>query len=359
MKKVPFSEDEMTIVGQYLGPTASFFPAPPIYNTPIPVEDNLRAALSGEGYLWFPKSQDICNVESRINPDHIARAEIQDLGPVQPLEEKGGPDLFGVEWEFVPTVGGSMEKPGVPHLLDDANEWEEKVVWPDIDSFDWEGMAQLNAPFKNEKRVIGCTFQNGMFERLISFMGFENAIMALIDEEQREAVAALFDKLAAMYIHFIDKYREAIGVREVYFHDDWGSQRAPFFSLDTVMEMIVPAIRKISDWCHERGIIFQLHSCGKNEMLVPAMIAAGVDIWNGQEMNDKEMLYEKYGDQIMLGISAPALPEDAADEQIREAAAEFVAKHLKYPMMVAGFGVSQKMFEEIYRQSRIALCGQK
>ena len=181
--------------------------------------------------------------------------------------------------------------------------------------------------------------------------------MALIDEDQQDAVKELFDKLADMYIHFISKYREAIGVREVYFHDDWGSQRAPFFSVDTCIEMIVPAIRKIADWCHERDMIFQLHSCGKNELLVPAMIEAHVDIWWGQAMNDKAMLYEKYGDKIMLGIDVPPLPMDADHETIVKTAKEFVAKYTKYPAMAAAFMTPPGMMEEIYKQSRIALCG--
>ena len=357
MKKVPFSEDEMKILGTYVAPTESWFAPPSIYNTPITARENILAALRHEDYLWIPSLTDICNVQSRINPDHIARAEVQDLGPKQALEEKGGPDLFGVEWVFVPTVGGSMENPDNPHLLTDANEWKEKIVWPDIDSFDWEGMAKLNAPFRDQPRLIGCTFQNGMFERLISFMGFEGAVMALIDEDQQDAVHELFDKLADMYIHFIDKYRQAIDVHEVMFHDDWCSQRAPFFSVETCIEMIVPAIRKIADWCHEHDIVFQLHSCGKNELLVPAMIEAHVDLWWGQPMNDKAMLYEKYGDKIMLGIDVPPVPEDADHDTIVKVAADFVSKYTKYPALAAAFRAPQELMEEIYRQSRIALCG--
>ena len=357
MKKVPFSEDEMQVKGRFLGPTEAFFDPPKKLNTPCTVEENLRAALKGEDYLWMPNLTDICNVQSRINPDHIARAEIQDLGPKQPDEEKGGPDLFGVKWQYVPVAMGSMEVPGEPHLLDDANEWEEKVKWPDIDSFDWEGMAKLNAPFKEEERLIGCTFQNGLFERLISFMGFEEAVVALIDEEQQDAVKALMDKLADMYIHFIGKYREAINVREVLFHDDWGSQRAPFFSVDTCMEMIVPAMRKISDYCHENDMVFQLHSCGKNDLLVPAMVEAGVDLWWGQVMNDKDTLYEQFGDKIMLGMDVPPIPMDSDRELIEKTAKEFVAKYTKYPAMACAFMAPDGLMEEIYKQSRIALCG--
>lgn len=352
MAKIPYSDDELKIVGEHLNTTVSFTPFSPKYNTPISVAENMFLALENK-QLWMPTSSDIVNIESRVNLDHVARAEVRDLGPEQPLEEKGGPDMFGIEWIFVPTVGGSMVKPGAP-TLSDANEWYDKIKFPDVDAMDWASVAELNAPFRKENRIVGCCFQNGMFERLISFMDFEGAIVAMIDEDQKGAVHDLFDRLVELYKAMILKYKEAIDIKEVLFHDDWGSQRAPFFSLATCREMLVPYFKKLSDFCHEQGLIFQHHSCGKNELLVPAMIEGGVDIWSGQPMNDKEMLYEKYGKDIMLGIDVPALPEDASDEEIEEAAKAFVAAHLKYPVMAGTRMASQKMVQAIYRQSRLA-----
>ena len=55
---------------------------------------------------------DFCNLESRTNIDHVARAEVMDMGPPYKDEEKGGKDLFGINWVYVPTVGGSMVQPG-------------------------------------------------------------------------------------------------------------------------------------------------------------------------------------------------------------------------------------------------------
>ena len=356
MNKSPYSPDELKVVGEFLNTTVSFVPHTYKYNTPISVLENFRAAVNGGEQLWMPTSSDVLNIESRVNLDHVARAEIRDLGPAQPDEEKGGPDMFGIEWVFVPQVGGSMVKPGAP-VLEDANDWPNVIKFPDVEAMDWASMAELNAPFKNEDRVIGCCFQNGMFERLISFMDFEGAAMAIIDEDQQEAIHALFDKLADLYIAMIQKYIDAIDVKEVLFHDDWGSQRAPFFSLNTCMEMVVPYIKKISDFAHSKGLIFQLHSCGRNELLVPAMIAAGVDVWSGQPMNDKEMLYEKHGKDIMLGIDAPAEPEGASDEEIEAIAKEFIEKHKAHPIMITTRAASQKMVEALYRQSRYAFGG--
>jgi len=39
-------------------------------------------------------------------------------------------DFFGVDWVYVPSVGGSMPRPGVKPLLEDVNDWPEKIVFP-------------------------------------------------------------------------------------------------------------------------------------------------------------------------------------------------------------------------------------
>ena len=43
-------------------------------------------------------------------------------------------------------------------------------------------------------------FQTGCYERLIAFMEFEGAIMALFDEDSQPEVHAFFDKLTDFYI---------------------------------------------------------------------------------------------------------------------------------------------------------------
>ncbi len=361
-ERIPFSSSEMEIIGSHITTTEPVHTEPiPMRNSPITPKENYKRAVSRKGSaLWFPMVSDTLSVESRTNVDHVARAEIRDLGPVQPLEEKGGKDLFGVEWIFVPVAGGSMVKPGVP-MLEDVNDWPEIIKFPDVDKLDWEG-CKINAPLNASKRFLNATFQNGMFERLISFMDFENAAVAVIDDEQKPAVHALFSKLCDMYESMIDKYLEILQLDGIVFHDDWGSQRAPFFSLDTCMEMIVPYLKRIADYCHSKGMLFNQHSCGKNELLVPAMIAAGVDVWQPQPMNDSEMLVREYGNKMMFGVTPPEIPEDASNEELERAIKGFVAKYAgdfdKRPIVVSDMRLPQRVTDEIYRQSRIALCGE-
>jgi len=355
--KTPFREEELQFENMHIGPTSTGFRMPaPDYHTPVTPKENLKRVFRRDGTAeWIPSFSDMIFVESRTNLDHIARAEVVDMGPEIPLEQKGGKDLFGIEWVFVPQVGGSMVKPGNP-TLEDVVDWEKVIVFPDIDALDWEG-CKINAPLNDSKRLLGITFQNGFFERLISFMDFENAAMALIDEEAKPFVHSLFDRLADMYIRLIEKYMEILNIDMVCLHDDWGSQRAPFFSLDTCMEMVAPYIKKVADFCHSKGILFQQHSCGKNEPLVPAMIYAGVDMWMPQTMNDIDMLIEKYGDKIVFGVSR-MLPRDLPEEeQIAEAKAlvkKYAPGFPERPVIVWAFGGGKAFSETFYREGREA-----
>ena len=161
----------------------------------------------------------------------------------------GGADIFGVQWKYIDIAGGSMVEPGRP-FLKEVSEWREKVRFPELDRWDWEKSAEENREFLNTDKLVTAWIFNGLFERLISFVDFEAAAVALIDEEQQDDVKALFQELADFYKRLIDKFVEYYHVDAIFFHDDWGSQRAPFFSLDTCREMIVPYMKQTVSYTH-------------------------------------------------------------------------------------------------------------
>ena len=67
---------------------------------------------------------------------------------------EGFEDMFGITWKDIELVGGAMVEPGEP-LLEDMNEWEEKIVWPDVDSWDWEGQRKISEELvKNEELAL-------------------------------------------------------------------------------------------------------------------------------------------------------------------------------------------------------------
>lgn len=272
MDHYPFSESELEILFRY----GTLKPGPsgkPGFRTPISAAENMKRFLDGRGPLWMPYSE--CRIFGpAIIPDNVARGKVFEAEPSVPT---GGVDMFGVEWVYDPVVRGSMVRPDSP-VLEDVNDWKERIPFPDVDSWDWEGTARRNAEYLNVDVPINITQFSGFFERLISFMDFEGAALALVDEDQHDALKELFSALTEVYIQIIDKCVEHFGMSWYVFHDDWGSQRAPFFSREHWVEFIGPYIKRLADHCHSRGVIFELHSCGRSEMLMDVISSVGIDL---------------------------------------------------------------------------------
>ncbi|MCL1803589.1 MAG: methyltransferase [Eubacteriaceae bacterium] len=356
LDRVPFNKDEITNAGEY-PPFFPGFPPAKKFATPITPKENIQALYRRELPLWIPLSTDSRLFAPRVDPDNIARCLVLEANGLSPEEMVGGKDKHGIDWVFIPQAGGSMVVPGNP-VLSDANDWESVIQFPELDSWDWEGSIQANkAGLESDERAMTIWIQTGLFERLISFMDFEGAAIAVIDEDQKDAVKALMDRLADMYIDIIGRYTKAYNPTTFTLHDDWGSQRSPFFSLETVMEMVVPALSRVVQGAHDNGLNFDMHSCGKNELLVPAYIAAGCDSWSGQPMNDKAMLFEKYGDQIILGIEADiAFTPETTAEEAAACAKRFVEKYgptmAEKPVLCSAMMASPIFTETLYEESR-------
>ncbi|KPU45850.1 uroporphyrinogen decarboxylase (URO-D) [Oxobacter pfennigii] len=351
MANLKFDEKELKVVGELPGRFGG--PPTPLYDFPVSRKKAYLSAIKKDP-IWQITTVETRSIMPKANPDNVARAFVVE-DTMMPAEQGGGKDMFGIEWVYIPVAGGSIVKPGNP-LLEDANEWEEKIVWPDIDSWDWETSAK-NTHLTDEV-YNNVWMQNGWFERIISFMDFPNAAMAMIDDEQKDAIKDLLDKISDLYIKIIDKHLEYFpGIDGFYMHDDWGAQKDTFFSPATVAELIVPAMRKVTDHLHSKGLVADFHSCGMIEKQVPNIIAAGWDTWSPQPMNDTHMIYEKYGDKLVIGVVPDPLPPDATEAEQREAAAKFVEKFCK-PGKPATIGYSGAAVltpayrEELYKLSR-------
>lgn len=297
----------------------------------------------------------------RCIPDCDARSYIIDGAPFE-KHYTGFPDMFGVKWRYVDVAMGAMVEPGVP-MLEDMNDWKEVVKLPDPDSWDWEGQAELSKEhLSNPYLPVTVTILTGFFERIISLMDFEGAAMALIDEDQKDSVHEFLDCTADIYIRILEHCMESFHITGAQIHDDWGSQRAPFFSLELVREMLVPHMKKVADFMHSKGLIYNMHSCGNVEKLIPAMIDIGVDIWSGQEqLNDMPKMYELYGDRIMIGVNCPPISEDMPEEEIDAVAKAFVDQYVrpgKIGIMAKDIPVKNDYFFTcVYRYSREKLGG--
>lgn len=310
-----FSMDEMVVKETR---PARFGPPMEVYNTPITPRENTLLLYQGKTPMWAPQpGVDDVHIMIDCDPENQARSPREDADT--PIK-----DGYGVEWIFVKVVGGAMVKPGNP-ICPDITHWEDYVTIPDPDTWDWEGCYERNKDKLDPDRCTYIGVPGCLFERLIAILDFSNAAVALIDDDCKEAVHRFFRKVTDVHKKFYTLCKKWFNADIVNFNDDWGSQRAEFFSVDTAREMLLPYVKELVDHVHSLGMYWDLHCCGFVESFVPLFIEAGEDSWGGQPLNDKWKLKQMYGDRFIF-TSSPVVEPDFTDEQVDAAVADFMSK---------------------------------
>ena len=257
-----------------------------------------------------------------------------------------GKDAFGVEWVYVPDARAPMPVPGKT-MLKDIADWKEFVKFPDVEAMDWETMADMDmhgdlmgtiAAGKFVRLPEGqdiltggkfglYMFLNGFFERLHSLMGFEGALVSLVEDP--ENTYDFFSAMADYKISVLKKVKQYYKMDAIEFHDDYSCNRGMFMSLETFREVIKPNLKRVVDACHELGFLYEHHSCGKVEDLIPELIDIGADCISPLQYNcnrNVRELKDKYGDKICFAggvnnvdiIDQPdSTPEDCIKEYMR------------------------------------------
>lgn len=348
---IPFTEQELRVIGQKSG-AYSHSPRAPRFDTPITPKENFLRVLRHETPCWMPFRSDLQSFAPRIFPDNVVTGLVVDNEPALGVEDFGGKGWFDTQWVYVPQVGGSTTVPGQAQIAD-ITQWKQLLTFPDIDTYDWESSARANADFFDPDRCVYITMMTAYWERLMAFMDVADGAVAMIDEDCQEDIHQLFEELTELYIHTVDHCYDAYHPQIILWHDDWGTQMGPFFSAETIREMILPYLSRLIAHVHTRGMYFELHSCGKIECMAPLMVEAGVDLWNGQPMNDKLMLAKSYGKDMIIGVLAPQIPEEMPEEEIRRMAGEFFEIYKDQRILVEDRIPNRIFEEELYRQSRL------
>ncbi|MDR0468862.1 MAG: methyltransferase [Peptococcaceae bacterium] len=344
MRNIPFEKTELRIIDSI---PARFGGADmPVRDTPVSARENMNALFYEKHPFWTPIPVDSGMVMPTLYSEKLGRG-----GP------GGTTDAFGIEWEYVETAGGSMVRPGAPYVAD-ANELLDKIKFPNLNEWDWAAQAD---EFKVDKnRASQISLVNGFwFERLVSFMDFGPAAVALIDDEQKSAVKSFFEASTEFGKKVIDKLVEYWpGITGINVHDDWGSQKAPFFSEEVAYELFVPFMKDLTDHIHAKGRYATLHSCGHLVNRVQCFIDGGFDAWDPQTMNDTQGMYEKYGDKIIIAVIPDSFdPEKTPEDEQRRRARDYFDKFCKpgKPSYVGVYGspmLTQAFSDELYEYSR-------
>ncbi|WP_186893525.1 uroporphyrinogen decarboxylase family protein [Acetobacterium malicum] len=313
----------------------------PKYNTPITPKENVRRMLAGEGPLWVPNINcDFNLIQPEIMLDASAR-------------NRGGVDWFGIDWEYEELSQAAMVKPGTRRLSDICN-WEDELIWPDLDAIDWAVDFEKNyAPFVSADKATMFVIVNGCFERLADLTSFEDTLCCLLEEP--EEVSRLFDKFTDFHIRLMAIAKEYYHADMITYHDDMGTQRNSFMSEKTFRELIVPHSKKLVAADHAMGLSVNYHSCGHVENLIDAFIDCGFDFWEGQDSaNNIAVVTDNYQDKIGI-VSAFDVGSDEA--AMKANVLKRITEHGRYGKYIVwpfseDMEIEIKSNAEIYRVSR-------
>lgn len=215
----------------------------------------------------------------------------------RPDHTTGGTDWFGVKWKYEQSVDAIAPDHSQAPIMEDICDWRDLVKFPDLDAWDWSRAESVDHVSEIDRsKVFVMMFVNGPFERMHMLMGFENALCSLLMDP--EEVEAYLNTYMEWKLKLMEKVIEIYKPDVLMFHDDWGTQNGMFFSPEVWRELFKPQIKKAVDRCHELGVLFEMHSCGKMEEIIPDFVELGIDSWQGMEINDVPKLKAITGDKL-------------------------------------------------------------
>ena len=141
----------------------------------------------------------------------------------------------------------------------------------------------------------------------------------------------VFD-MADTYIDLIICQAEDLFAKEgrpdgFFIYEDMGFKQRPFMSPAMFKELVLPAHKKLFDFCHGMGLKVMMHSCGFIEPLLPHLVDGGLDGLQAIEIKagmDLLRIYREYGDRLSLmgGIDVRAVESNDRGQIDRELTAK-------------------------------------
>ena len=197
-----------------------------------------------------------------------------------PMGSGAGYDGYGVHQTPTESAGGMYTPtPGIPPVLEleKIEDWKKIVHFPDYSQVDFKTISEQERAFfhldkNNFVQDLFCP--NGIFERLHFLMGFENAMIAIMEEP--EIVSDIVGAIADKKIEFIYKAAEYYKPDYFTYLDDYAHINGLFISKDTFREIFKPHYQRIVKACKETEMTFKTHCCGKMETLLDDFLDMGV-----------------------------------------------------------------------------------
>jgi hypothetical protein len=205
-------------------------------------------------------------------------------------------DGFGVRWAASESaVAGLIPEPG-KFVLQDVTHWKKDITIPDVEKYDWEKIADDGTglfPIDRNRAAFNIISNCGPWERLAALMGFEGAMIAMMEEP--EASFELLTAITDYKIALAKKAKKYFDADTFTNYDDIATERNLFMSPETYRQLIKPQHIRINKAVRELGMIPVQHTCGHAELCVEDYVETDAAAWNMvQPTNDIASILDKY-----------------------------------------------------------------
>lgn len=212
-------------------------------------------------------------------------------------------DHYGVQWNR--TVDKDIGVVGNTCVTPDN---VESFSLPDSDeSSCYAALRAAVTAGKGNNFIVG-NIGFSLFERAWTLSGMENILRGMLLES--DFVHRLLDRILAFNLRLIENACR-LEIDALMFGDDWGQQSGLIMGPELWREFIYPRIRQMYQAVKTRGKFVFIHSCGKVQELFPALIEAGLDVFNPfqPEVMDPFAMKKQFGEQLTFfgGISTQRL----------------------------------------------------
>lgn len=280
-------------------------------------KENYLTILRGELPEWIPAFYEPYMVMLEKDPGFGTPI----MAPAGPLYSPWGVKFVGSGPE---NNYGAIPEPG-NFILKDIRRWRDVIHNPDLSHVDWERMLTKKLAGTDPAQLLVCASGADYFQTLVSFMGFEEALIAMYEEP--EEVYALLDYVSQHCLEVMKQEIRWCHLASYGIADDCAAARAPFFSLEMYRALIKPFHKKHAVLALENGIVLEKHDCGRCEQFIDDWLDMGICSWNpAQVTNDLKAIKRNYLHRLTLNgcwdnqgpISMPETPDEALLAALRD-----------------------------------------
>jgi hypothetical protein len=275
-----------------------------------------------------------------------------------PMPVKGGPNIvnsWGVTISFPAGMPGPFPVHDKEHIVcKDITRWKEYVKAPNVifSKEEWEPFVKVVEEIDRDEFFVTPFVAPGIFEQCHYLLEIQNCLVNFYEEP--EYMHELVDFITNWEVEYAKQICKYLKPDALFHHDDWGSQTTSFLSPEMFKEFFEPAYKKVYGCYKENGVeLIVHHSDSYAANLVPSMIEAGIDIWQGvMSTNNIPELIKNYGGKItfMGGIDSGKVDRvDWTKEKITaEVKRACSANGTKYFIPCNTMGGPESIYEGVY-----------